>query len=71
MVDYESFKNEYKIVWERLDSGRSYDDFYKAFASKEDFPASEEDYHKLLKSAGFKVATLHLYLDRAIFMGVK
>ena len=74
-VDYELFNESYRSILNRLgrlmNRPKSYEKFYQSFSDKEDFPASEEEYLSMLRLAGFKVATLHLHLDRAIMVGVK
>ena len=74
-VEYEVFSEGYGSILNRLgrltNQTKSYDKFYRSFLGKEDFPATEEQYLGLLRSAGFKAATLHLHLDRAIMVGVK
>src|SRR3989344_4238293 len=69
-VDYELFREGYSSILNRLgrltNRVKNYDKFYQSFEGKDDFPETEEEYLKILRSVGFKATTLHLHLDRAV-----
>ena len=67
----------YGATWEHWDrgaprpSGASAEAFFARYADKEDFPATLERHLEILRAAGFTPACLQLYLNRAVFAGVK
>ena len=67
----------YGATWEHWDrtarrpSGASAQDFFDKYADKDDYPASLEQHLEILTRTGFQAACLQLYLNRAVYAGVK
>ncbi|MGD1003244.1 MAG: class I SAM-dependent methyltransferase [Minisyncoccia bacterium] len=76
-IDTNIFSESYETIRNRLEdlspvkSEKTYEEFRRGLAAKDDQVIPVERYVELLGGAGFKATILHLHLNRALIVGVK